>query len=88
MTISHLRFGAAGFEAPYLIRRADFVACHQFGFLDRADVLELAAPGATLLLNAPGPTGQVWGQLTHEVQEQILRKPARYGSGNGVGQAG
>ncbi|MBL9077310.1 MAG: pyruvate:ferredoxin (flavodoxin) oxidoreductase [Planctomycetes bacterium] len=71
ITISHLRFGARHFEAPYLIRRAAFVACHQFGFLDRYDVLEPAAPGATLLLNAPFPADAVWGELPAEVQARI-----------------
>lgn len=56
MTISHLRFGPRPVRAPYLIRRADFVACSQFSFIGRADVLGYAAPGATVLLNSPhGP---------------------------------
>ncbi|MGE3172513.1 MAG: pyruvate:ferredoxin (flavodoxin) oxidoreductase [Planctomycetota bacterium] len=71
VTISHLRFGSARFEAPYLIRRADFVACHQFGLLDRYDVLDHARPGATLLLNAPGPADRVWDALPAEVQARI-----------------
>ncbi len=71
MTISHLRFGRDRFEAPYLVRRAGFVACHQFGFLDRHDVLELAAPGATLLLNAPYPPDRVWDELPGDVQARI-----------------
>ncbi len=71
ITVSHLRFGEAHFEAPYLVQRADFVACHQFGFLDRYDVLDLAAPGATLLLNAPYPPDEVWSQLPAEVQTKV-----------------
>ena len=47
MTISHLRFGPRPIHAPYLIRRATFVACHQFDFLDKYDVLSVAEPGAT-----------------------------------------
>src|SRR5204862_4698377 len=53
ITISHLRFGPREIRAPYLIRQARFVACHQFNFLDKYDVLETAAFGATVLLNAP-----------------------------------
>ncbi|MBL8727496.1 MAG: pyruvate:ferredoxin (flavodoxin) oxidoreductase [Planctomycetes bacterium] len=71
ITISHLRFGRRHFEAPYLIRRAGFVACHQFGFLERYDVLDLAAPGATLLLNAPFPPDRVWAELPVEVQARV-----------------
>src|SRR5262249_3638913 len=55
VTISHLRFGPGPIRSSYLIRRASFVACHQFGFLDRYDVLEVAAPGAVFLLNASHP---------------------------------
>jgi pyruvate-ferredoxin/flavodoxin oxidoreductase len=74
ITISHLRFGKKPIRSAYLIQRASFVACHQFGFLDRYDVLECAVPGATLLLNAPCPPGEVWGRLPTEVQQQILDK--------------
>lgn len=71
MTVSHLRFGGRRFEAPYLVQQAQFVACHQFGFLQRVDVLALAAPGATLLLNAPFPPERVWDALPREVQQRI-----------------
>ena len=55
-TISHLRFGQRPIRAPYLIESANFVACHQSSFLDRNDVLRLAAQGGTFLLNTPyGP---------------------------------
>src|SRR5256885_2165826 len=40
MTTSHLRFGKSRIRAPYLIRQASFVACHQFQFLEKLDVLE------------------------------------------------
>ena len=56
MTISHLRFGPRPIRAAYLISRATFVACHQFSFLERLDVLGAAEPGAVFLLNSPyGP---------------------------------
>jgi len=74
VTISHLRFGPRPIHAPYLIKRANFVACHQWPFLDRYDVLEYAAPGAVLLLNSTFPPDQAWDHLAAEVQEQILEK--------------
>ncbi len=77
ITISHLRFGPRPIRSPYLIRRAGFVACHQFGFLDRYDVLSYAAPGATLLLNAPHDPEALWDRLSQEVQEQILQRKLR-----------
>jgi pyruvate-ferredoxin/flavodoxin oxidoreductase len=77
MTVSHLRFGPRPFRSSYLIRRASFVAVHQWSFLDRYDVLALAAPGATLLLNAPYPADEVWAMLPREVQETILERRLR-----------
>jgi len=72
MTVSHLRFGPKPIHAPYLISRASFVACHQFQFLERYDVLADAEPGAVFLLNAPYPPEDVWDALPLEVQQQIL----------------
>ncbi|MBI3910633.1 MAG: pyruvate:ferredoxin (flavodoxin) oxidoreductase [Armatimonadetes bacterium] len=78
ITISHLRFGPRPIRSTYLIKRANFVACHQFGFLDRYDVLEYAAPGAVFLLNAPYGPEAIWDRLSHEVQAQILEKGIRF----------
>ena len=74
MTVSHLRFSDAPIHSTYLIRDADFVACHQFGLLDRVDVLGVAASGATFLLNSPYPADATWDHLPREVQESILEK--------------
>jgi len=74
ITISHLRFGAGPIRSSYLIRKASFVACHQFGFLERYDVLDYASPGGILLLNAPFPRNEVWKNLPRKVQEQITEK--------------
>ncbi len=73
-TVSHLRFGPRPIRAPYLVQQASFVGCHQFGLLDRADVLGRAADGATLLLNCPRPPDEVWAALPRPVQEQIVAK--------------
>ncbi len=73
-TVSHLRFGPRPIRAPYLVQQASFVGCHQFGLLERADVLGRAADGATLLLNCPHPPDEVWDALPRPVQEQILDK--------------
>ncbi|MCG6856898.1 MAG: pyruvate:ferredoxin (flavodoxin) oxidoreductase [Salaquimonas sp.] len=73
-TVSHLRFGPNPIRSPYLIRSANFVACHQFHFLEKIDVLRLAAPGATFLLNSPYGPDEVWNHLPHSVQQQIIEK--------------
>ncbi len=77
MTISHLRFGPRPIRSSYRIRRASFVACHHFPFLERYDVLEYAQVGATVLLNVSLPAEQVWDALPREVQEQIVEKKLR-----------
>ena len=76
VTVSHLRIASRPIRSTYLIGpgQATFVACHQFHFLDRMDVLGRAAPGATFLLNSPWPADQVWDHLPVEVQREIIDK--------------
>ena len=74
MTVSHLRFSPRPIDATYLIQDADLVACHQFGFLERIDVLDLVKPGGTFLLNAPFSADEVWDRLPVEVQTTIIDK--------------
>ncbi|MHC4910182.1 MAG: pyruvate:ferredoxin (flavodoxin) oxidoreductase, partial [Planctomycetota bacterium] len=74
MTVSHLRFGPDPIDASYLIEDAGFIACHQFGFLERVDVLATARPGATLLLNSPYGPEEVWDHLPGEVQRTIIER--------------
>ncbi|UCD59271.1 MAG: pyruvate:ferredoxin (flavodoxin) oxidoreductase [Candidatus Hydrogenedentota bacterium] len=78
VTISHLRFGPRPIRSNYLIKRANFVGCHQFQFLDKYDVLEYAAPGAVFLLNAPFGPKEVWGHLPKEVQKGIIGKKLKF----------
>jgi len=73
-TVSHLRFGPDPIRAPYLISQAGFVGCHQARMIGRHEVLERAAPGATVLLNTPYPADEVWDSLPRQAQEQILAK--------------
>ncbi len=78
-TTSHLRFGPRPIKSTYLIQKANFVAVHQFNFLDRYDViLDMAEPGATFLLNAPYGPDEVWDQLPREVQQQIIDKQLKF----------
>jgi pyruvate-ferredoxin/flavodoxin oxidoreductase len=78
VTVSHLRYGPGPIRATYLIDRASFVACHRFAFLERIDVLGVAEPGATFLLNSPYGPEDVWAHLPVEVQEQIRAKRLRF----------
>jgi pyruvate-ferredoxin/flavodoxin oxidoreductase len=77
-TISHLRFGPQPIHSSYLISKANFVACHQFNFLERFDVLRVAEPGAVFLLNSPYAPEEVWDHLPRRVQEEIVAKKLRF----------
>jgi pyruvate-ferredoxin/flavodoxin oxidoreductase len=77
ITISHLRFGPRPIRAPYLITQASFLACHQFSFLDRMEILKFAQPGAAFLLNSPYGPADVWDHLPVPVQRQIMDKRLR-----------
>lgn len=74
ITISHLRFGPKIIRSAYLIKKANFVACHNASFLDKYDVLSCAENGATFLLNTPFDKTTVWDSLPLEVQQQIIDK--------------
>jgi pyruvate-ferredoxin/flavodoxin oxidoreductase len=78
ITVSHLRTSRKPIRSAYLIDRAGFVACHQFEFVDKIDVLESAAPGAAFLLNAPFNADAVWDHLPRELQQQIIEKQIRF----------
>ena len=74
VTVSHLRFGPNPIKAPYLVSKANFVACHQFTFLERYDILRMAAPGAVFLLNSIYGPDEVWENLPKETQQSIINK--------------
>jgi len=77
LTISHLRFGPTPIHSTYLVNRANFVACHQFSFLERYDVLKTAQPGAVFLLNSPYSALEVWDHLPYSIQQTIIEKKLR-----------
>ena len=78
VTISHLRFGPTPIQSPYLCKRADFVACHQFSFLEKYDLLADAKEGAVFLLNSPYGAGEVWDHMPDEIEKQIIRKKIKF----------
>lgn len=94
ITVSHLRFGPDPIRAPYLIRRANFIAVHQFFMLEQHDVLRDAVEGAAVLLNSPYGPESVWDHLPQRVQEHLVAKKLRLyvvdgyavGSASGMGR--
>ncbi len=82
VTISHLRFGPKPIRSTYLVSKANFVACHQFSFLEKYDMLSSAVEGATFLLNAPYSAEEVWDKLPRPVQQQIIDRKLKFYSIN------
>ena len=78
ITVSHLRTSPRPIRSAYLLDRAGFVACHQFEFVDKIDMLEYADDGAVFLLNAPGDPATVWDRLPREMQQQMIEKHIRF----------
>jgi pyruvate-ferredoxin/flavodoxin oxidoreductase len=76
-TTSHLRFGPQPIRSSYLVQRAQFIACHQFQFVDRVAMLDEATDGAVLLLNSPFAPADVWDELPRTMQETLVRKHIR-----------
>ena len=74
MTVSHLRFGPSPIRSTYLIRSAEFVACHRFDLLHQINVLDYVKPGGIFLLNSPGDPHETWQNLPREIQQQIILK--------------
>ncbi|MCL1888020.1 MAG: pyruvate:ferredoxin (flavodoxin) oxidoreductase, partial [Kiritimatiellaeota bacterium] len=74
VTVSHLRFGPKPIRSTYLCTKADFVACHNFAFLEKVDMLAAAKPGATFLLTSPYAAADVWQHLPDEVAQGIIDK--------------
>jgi pyruvate-ferredoxin/flavodoxin oxidoreductase len=77
-TVSHLRFGPDAIRSTYLISKANFIACHQFNFLEKLDVLKYAEPGATFLLNSPFGPDAIWNELPEPLQRTILDRKLKF----------
>jgi pyruvate-ferredoxin/flavodoxin oxidoreductase len=78
MTVSHLRFGPKPIRSTYLITSANFVACHQPGFLERYEMLRCLVPGGTFLLNTPYSKEEIWSRLPTPVQQSLLERKAKF----------
>ncbi len=78
MTVSHLRFGPEPIRSSYLVTSANFIACHQPGFLERYDMLRSLVAGGTFLLNTPRPVAEIWSSLPSPVQVALQAKRAKF----------
>jgi pyruvate-ferredoxin/flavodoxin oxidoreductase len=78
ITVSHVRFSPKPLQRPYLINSANFVACHNFSFLEKYDMLKPLKEGGTFLLNSPYGTDEVWEKTPVEFQQQIIDKKVKF----------
>jgi pyruvate-ferredoxin/flavodoxin oxidoreductase len=74
VTVSHLRFGSQKIRSHYLITKANFIACHQWDFLEKFPILKEIIPGGTFLLNAPDHQDEIWDKLPASIQQEIINK--------------
>ncbi|MCK5125489.1 MAG: pyruvate:ferredoxin (flavodoxin) oxidoreductase [candidate division Zixibacteria bacterium] len=74
ITVSHVRFSKKEIRSPYLISKANLIACHNFSFLEKYDMLSYVVDGGTFLLNSPYSADEVWDNIPKEVQQQIVDK--------------
>jgi len=77
MTVSHLRFGPQPIHSSYLVSKANFIACHQWIFLERYDMLSSLVEGGVFLVNSTFSKDEVWDHLPREVQSQLMAKKAK-----------
>ncbi len=77
-TVSHLRFGPNPIKMPYLIHKADFVACHTDTFLDTTEMLGNVKPGGTFLLNTAHGPEEIWEHLPHNLQKSLIEKKMKF----------
>ena len=77
-TASHLRFGPRPIHSTYLINNPSFVACHQWFFLEKYNLLENITKGGTFLLNSIYGPDAVWDQLPRHIQEQMIEKGLKF----------
>ena len=78
VTISHLRFSPRPIKGSYFISKANFVACHQFVFTEKLNMLGSLIEGGTFLLNSPYGPDEVWDHLPAELQQEIIDKKAKF----------
>jgi pyruvate-ferredoxin/flavodoxin oxidoreductase len=78
MTVSHLRFGPEPIRSTYLVSRANFVACHLPGFLEKYDMVKPLIPGGTFLLNTPHSKAEAWSKLPTPIQKGLVAKKAKF----------
>ena len=77
-TISHLRFGPEPIHSSYLIEKADFIASHQFNFIEKYDMIDELKKGGTFLLNSPYSKDEIWDRLPEKMQKHLIENEVNF----------
>ena len=84
ITISHLRFGKKPIKSPYLVKRADFVACHNQSYVDKYNVLEGLKDNGTFLLNCTWDRDQIEKHIPAGMKKYIAEHNINFYTINAV----
>ncbi|MBU5591127.1 pyruvate:ferredoxin (flavodoxin) oxidoreductase [Clostridium sp. MSJ-4] len=84
VTVSHLRFGKKPIKSPYLINRADFVACHNQAYVYKYFVLDGLKKGGTFLLNSIWTPEELEAHLPAEYKRYIAENDIHFYTLNAI----
>ncbi|MBP2628032.1 MAG: pyruvate ferredoxin/flavodoxin oxidoreductase [Firmicutes bacterium] len=87
VTISHLRFGKQPIKSPYLINKADFIACHNQSYVYNYNVLEGLKKGCSFLLNCKWNKAEVESNLPAAMKRYIFENNINFYTIDAVGIA-
>lgn len=77
LTQSHLRFGAKPIRSAYLVRKADFIACHNPSYVSKYDMVKSMKQGGTFLLNCPWDADELEHYIPAQMKKDLADKKAR-----------
>ena len=87
VTVSHLRFGKEVIKAPYLVSRADFVACHNQSYVEKYDVLSGLKAGGTFLLNCTWDAQELDANLPANIKNYLAKNKINFYTIDAIGTA-
>ncbi len=84
VTMSHLRFGKKAIKSTYLIRQANFVACHNPSYVDKYNMVQELVDGGTFLLNCPWDMEGLEKHLPGQVKAYIADHNIKFYTIDGI----
>lgn len=84
VTMSHLRFGKSPIKSTYLIRQANFVACHNPSYVDKYNMVQELVDGGTFLLNCSWDMEGLEEHLPGQVKSYIANHNIKFYTIDGI----